>query len=134
ADGPLPAVHRLAVEERGAAGIVSAFPNQRTAWSGLDPDLVRWGHLSPYQGANRFAFMVSPRTAGALREELARGPVKLAARVRAKLAPATFDVVSASIAGSDPAAGDIVLTAHLCHQSAGANDNASGSAALLGVA
>ncbi|HWO24052.1 MAG TPA: DUF4910 domain-containing protein [Kofleriaceae bacterium] len=134
ADGPLAVVHRLAVEERGAAGIVSVFPNQRTAWSGMDPDLVRWGHLSPYQTANRFAFMISPRTAGALRQELGRGPVRLAARVRAKMVPASFDVVSATIAGTDAAAGEIVLTAHLCHQMAGANDNASGSAALLGVA
>jgi len=134
ADGPLAVVHRLAVEDRGAAGIVSDFPNQRTAWSGLDPDLVRWGHLSPYQTANRFAFMISPRTAGALRQKLAHGAVRLAAHVRAKLVPASFDVVSATVAGSDAAAGEIVLTAHLCHQSAGANDNASGSAALLGVA
>ena len=134
ADGPLPAVHRLAVEERGAAGIVSDFPNQRTAWSGLDPDLVRWGHLSPYQTANRFAFMISPRTAGALRQELAHGAVRLAAHVQARMVPASFDIVSATIAGSDPAAGDIVLTAHMCHQLAGANDNASGSAALVGVA
>jgi aminopeptidase YwaD len=134
ADGPLPAVHRLAVEERGAVGIVSVFPNQRTAWSGLDPDLVRWGHLSPYQTANRFAFMISPRMAGTLRQELARGAVRLTARVRAKMVPASFDVVSATIPGTDAAAGDIVLTAHLCHQLAGANDNASGSAALLGVA
>ncbi len=134
ADGPLPVVHRLAVEERGAAGIVSDFPNQRTAWSGLDPDLVRWGHLSPYQTANRFAFMVSPRTAGALRQELAQKAVRLAAHVQAKMVPASFDVVSATIAGTDAAAGEIVLTAHLCHQLAGANDNASGSAALLGAA
>jgi aminopeptidase YwaD len=134
ADGALAVVHRLAVEERGAAGIVSVYPNQRTAWSGLDPDLVRWGHLSPYQTANRFAFMISPRMAGALRAELARGAVRLSARVRAKMVAASYDVVSATIAGSDAAAGDIVLTAHLCHQLAGANDNASGSAALLGVA
>ncbi|HEU4726315.1 MAG TPA: DUF4910 domain-containing protein [Kofleriaceae bacterium] len=134
ADGPLPEVHRRAVEERGAAGIVSDFPNQRTAWSGLDPDLVRWGHLSPYQTANRFAFMVSRRTAGGLRAELARGAVRLTAHVQARMVPASFDVVSATIAGSDPTAGDIVLTAHMCHELAGANDNASGSAALVGVA
>jgi len=134
ADGPLAVVHRLAVEERGAAGIVSDFPNQRTAWSGLDPDLVRWGHLSPYQTANRFAFMVSPRTAAALRQELAQKPVRLGAHVQARMVPASFDVVSATIAGTDAAAGEIVLTAHLCHQLAGANDNASGSAALLGAA
>jgi hypothetical protein len=134
ADGPLPAVHRLAVEQRGALGIVSDFPNQHTAWSGLDPDLVRWGHLSPYQTANKFAFMISPKIAAALRKELAAGAVKLTARVRAKMVPASFDVVSATIPGSDPTAGEIVLTAHLCHELAGANDNASGSAALLGVA
>lgn len=137
ADGPLPAVHRLAVEERGAAGFVSVFPNQHTAWSGSDPDLVRWGHLSPYQRANRFAFMISPRQAAALRQELARGPVRLSAKVKAKMVAASYDIVSATIAGSDAAAGEageIVLTAHLCHQLAGANDNASGSAALLGVA
>lgn len=134
AGGPLPAVHKLAVEERGAAGIVSYFPNQQTAWSGLDKDLVRWGHLSPYQRANRFAFMISPRTAAALREELGRGAVRLSAKVKAKMVEASFDIVSATIAGSDAAAGEIVLTAHLCHQLAGANDNASGSAALLGVA
>jgi aminopeptidase YwaD len=134
ADGALAAVHRLAVEERGAAGIVSDFPNQRTAWSGLDPDLVRWGHLSPYQTANRFAFMISPRTSAALRKELARGQVRLAAPVRGKMVPASFDVVSATIPGSDASAGEIILTAHLCHELAGANDNASGSAALLGVA
>src|SRR5262249_47266678 len=110
------------------------YPNQRTAWSGADPDLVRWGHLSPYQTANRFAFMLSPRQAGELRAELARGAVTLKAHVRARMVAASFDVVSATIPGADAAAGEIVLTAHLCHESAGANDNASGSAALLGVA
>jgi aminopeptidase YwaD len=134
AGGPVATVHQRAVEQRGAAGIVSVFGNQRTAWSGQDLDQVRWGHLSPYVTANRFAFMVSPRTAAMLRGALARGAVRLAAHVRARMLPASYDVVSATITGSDPAAGDIVLTAHLCHQSAGANDNASGSATLLGVA
>src|SRR5262249_50878641 len=46
ASGPLPAVHRAACEERGAVGFLSDFPNQTTAWSGDDRDLVRWGHLS----------------------------------------------------------------------------------------
>jgi aminopeptidase YwaD len=134
AGGPLPEVHRMAVEERGAAGIVSDFPNQKTAWSGLDAELIRWGHLSPYQTANRFAFMVSPQTSSALRRELGRGAVRLRAHVRGRMVPASFDVVTATVPGTDAAAGEIVLTAHLCHESAGANDNASGSAALLGVA
>ena len=135
ADGPLPAVHRLACEERRAAGFLSAFPNQTTAWSGEDRDLVRWGHLSPYRLDNRFAFMVSKRQAEELRSRLAAGDrIVLRAKIAARMTPATYDVVSATIPGSDRSAGEIVLTAHLCHESAGANDNASGSAALLEIA
>ena len=135
ADGPLPSVHRRACEERGAAGFLSDFPNQTTAWSGDDRDLVRWGHLSPYQTANRFAFMVSKRRAEDYRRRLAAGErIVLHAAVRAKMVPASFDVVSATIPGTDPSAREIVLTAHICHQSAGANDNASGSAAIFEVA
>ncbi len=135
ADGPLPAVHRLACEERNAAGFLSAFPNQTTAWSGEDRDLVRWGHLSPYRLDNRFAFMVSKRQAAEFRRRLAAGErIVLRATVAAKMNPATFDVVGATIPGSDRSAGEVVLTAHLCHQSAGANDNASGSAALFEIA
>jgi hypothetical protein len=135
ASGALPRVHRLAVEERGAAGLLSDYPNQTTAWSGDDRDLVRWGHLSPYQRQNRFAFMLSKRQATELRARLAEGErIVLRARVAARLVPASYEVVSAVLPGTDPAAGEVLLTAHLCHQSAGANDNASGSAAILEVA
>ncbi len=135
AGGELPRVHRLACEERGAAGFLSDYPNQASAWSGDDRDLVRWGHLSPYQTANRFAFMLSKRQADGYRLRLAVGErIRLRVRVRARMVPATYDVVSATIPGTDPAAGDILLTAHLCHESAGANDNASGSAAIFEVA
>ena len=135
ADGTLPTVHRLACEERGAAGFLSAYPNQATPWSGDDRDMVRWGHLSPYQLQNRFAFMVSKRQAEDFRARLAAGEkVVLHAAVKAKMVPATYDVVVATIPGTDPAAGEVVMTAHICHESAGANDNASGSAAILEVA
>ena len=135
ASGELAAVHRLAVLERGAVGILSDFPNQRSAWSGDDRDLVRWGHLSPYETRNRFAFMLSKRQSEELRARLRAGAaIVLHARVRATLRPATFDVVNATIQGTDPNAGEVVLAAHLCHQAAGANDNASGSAALLETA
>jgi len=135
ASGALPVVHRRAVEERGAAGFLSDHPNQRTAWSGDDRDLVRWGHLSPYQTRNTFAFMLSPRQSQELRSRLAAGErITLHARVRARMVPATYDVVTATIAGRERPAEEVVLTAHLCHESAGANDNASGSAAILEVA
>jgi hypothetical protein len=135
ASGPLPAVHREAVVERGAAGFLSDFPNQTTAWSGDDRDLVRWGHLSPYETRNRFAFMLSKRQAEALRARLVAGErVQVRVRVRAKMTAGTYDVVVATIPGTDMANEEVILTAHLCHQSAGANDNASGSAAIFEVA
>jgi hypothetical protein len=135
ASGPLPAAHRLACEERGAAGLLSDFPNQTTAWSGDDRDLVRWGHLSPYQTKNTFAFMLSKRQSAALRARLADGEkVVLRAYVRARMVPASYDVVSATIPGTEMPDQEVLLTAHLCHQSPGANDNASGSAAILEVA
>jgi hypothetical protein len=39
-------VHRLAVEERGAAG-AELLPQSAHGLVGDDPDLVRWGHLDP---------------------------------------------------------------------------------------
>jgi len=135
AGGPLPAVHRLAVEARGAAGILSYYPNQRTGWSGDDPDLVRWGHLDPANTKNTFAFMTSPRRARALEKRLAAGEaIRLRADVKARLVPDYFEVATGVIPGTDLAGEEIVLTCHLDHQSPGANDNASGAAAILEAA
>jgi hypothetical protein len=135
ASGEVARVHKAAVEARGALGFLSDYPNQTTAWSGEDRDLVRWGHLSPYQTHNTFAFMLSKRQSQELRRRLAAGEkIVVHAKVKARMVPATYDVVSATIPGTDPAAGEVVLTAHLCHESAGANDNASGSAAIFEAA
>ena len=135
AGGALPAVHREAVEERGALGILSYYPNQHTGWSGDDEDIVRWGHLDPKNARNRFAFMTNLRTARALEARLAAGEtIRLRAEVDARLVPANFEVVSATIPGTDLADEEIVFTCHLDHQSPGANDNASGAATILEVA
>lgn len=135
AGGSLRAVHREAVEERNAAGILSYYPNQTTGWSGDDPDLVRWGHLDPANQRNRFAFMTSPRRASELASRLASGEtILLRADVEAKLVPDNFEVVTAVIPGSDLREEEIVFTCHLDHQSPGANDNASGAATILEVA
>ena len=40
-------------------------------------------------------------------------------------------MVTGVIRGTDPAAGEIVYSCHLCHQKPGANDNASGAATIL---
>ena len=125
ADGVLSGVQELAVMKFGAAGIVSDMPNQATAWSGLDASLVRWGHLNA-RLPKGFAFMVSRATAMALRTQLAAGGITLDAHVKAEVLPGHWTVVTATIPGLDPKAGEIVYSCHLDHERPGANDNGSG--------
>jgi len=130
-------VARLAVDRFGAAGIVSHARNQRTAWWGDNPDLVRWGHLDTFAANPTFAFMISPRQAAQYRERLARGEtIRLEARVRAGQHAGPFEVLTATIPGSDPVlrSEEIVYSCHLDHQRPGANDNASGCVTILEVA
>ncbi len=131
ADGVLATVQRMAVMQYGAVGIVSDMPNQTTAWSGLDTNIVRWGHLDALL-PNGFAFMVSRATATALRAQLTSGrPVMLSAHVKAKVTNGHWTVVTATIPGTDPHAGEVVYSCHLDHQRPGANDNASGCVTIL---
>jgi hypothetical protein len=131
ADGVLSIVQREAVLKYGAAGIVSDMPNQSTAWSGLDLNIVRWGHLDATlpQG---FAFMVSRATARDLRAQIEGGhPVVLGAHVKAEVGPGHWTVVTGIIAGTDPKAGEVIYSCHLDHQRPGANDNGSGCVTIL---
>jgi aminopeptidase YwaD len=127
----------LGIERFGAAGIVSYAPNQRSAWWQEDETLVRWGHLATFPPPKTFAFMVSLRQARDWQERMARGErVRLRASVRAGQEPGSYDIVTAVIPGADPAVRgeEIVLSCHLDHQQPGANDNASGCAAILETA
>jgi hypothetical protein len=127
----------LAVGAHGAAGIVSDAQNQRTAWWGEDQSLVRWGHLDTFAAHPTFAFMVSPAQARAWRDRLARGEaVRLHAKVVAGQHDGPLELAMASLPGADPALREqeIVFSCHLDHPSPGANDNASGCAAILEVA
>ena len=131
ADDVLVEVQVLAVMKRGAAGIVNDMPNQSTAWSGTDPTLVRWGHLDARQPRG-FAFMISKATATALRAQMAAGhSVMLRAQVQAQVGPGHWTVVTATIPGADPRAGEIVYSCHFDHERPGANDNGSGCETIL---
>lgn len=131
ADGSLSQVQRLAIIAHGAAGIVSDMPNQRTAWSGENEELVRWGHLDASLPSG-FAFMISRATAKSLRQTLAKGEtIRLQASVTAEVGPGQWSVVSAIIPGQDSSAGEIVYSCHLDHQRPGANDNGSGCVTIL---
>jgi hypothetical protein len=128
--------HRLAVEDRGAAGLVSYNSNQVSGWWRDDQDLVRWGHLDARGRRNTFAIMISLREARSLQDRLARGErIRLHAVVRAGNDDALpYETLVATIPGIDSSAGDIVFSCHLDHQKPGANDNASGCSANLEIA
>jgi hypothetical protein len=131
------AVQDLAVGKFGAVGIVSYAQNQRTAWSGEDENLIRWGHLETFPPNKTFGFMVSLKTARGFMERLGKGEtITLHAVVKVGQHPGNYEVVTATIPGADPKLKDeeIAFTCHLDHQRPGANDNASGCVAILEVA
>ena len=131
------AVQDLAVGKYGAVGIVSYAQNQKTAWSGEDENLIRWGHLETFSANKTFGFMVSLKTARSLQARLAAGEkIKLHAVVRAGQHAGNYEVVTATIPGADPKlkAEEIAFSCHLDHQRPGANDNASGCVTILEVA
>jgi aminopeptidase YwaD len=130
-------VERLAIEQFGAAGIISYAQNQPTAWSGEDENLIRWGHLESFPKAPTFAFMVSLKRAREFRQRLAKGEtIRLHATVRAGRHQGFYEVVTGTIPGADPRLREeeIVFSCHLDHERPGANDNASGCVTILEVA
>ena len=131
------AVQDLAVGKFGAVGIVSYAQNQKTAWWGEDENLIRWGHLETFSPNKTFAFMVSLKTARAMRARFAKGEkILLHAIVKAGQHPGYYEVVTATIPGADPKLKDeeIAFSCHLDHQRPGANDNASGCVTILELA
>ena len=130
-------VASLAIERFGASAIVSYAQNQRTAWWGENENLIRWGHLDTFAPKPTFAFMISLKQARNFQVRLAAGEkIRLQATVRAGKHPGFYDIATATIPGSDPSLRreEIAFSCHLDHQRPGANDNASGSVAILEVA
>ena len=129
--GRIELVHRLAVLERGAAGVIS----YRGYYLDDFPDLVTWDHLFTFEKNGRtstFGFCVSKRLGRELQRLLRDGrKVILRADVKADLSPGEFGVVEGSIPGREFPDQEVWFIAHLDHANPGANDNASGSAAVL---
>ncbi len=130
-------VAKLAVAKYGAAGILSYAQNQRTAWWRENENLVRWGHLDSFSDAPAFAFMLALKQARALQARMSAGEtIMLQATVRAGKHEGFYEVVTAAIPGADARLKEeeIAFSCHLDHQLPGANDNASGSMAILEIA
>ncbi|MFC1544303.1 DUF4910 domain-containing protein [Gemmatimonadota bacterium] len=126
-------VHRLAVLRHGAVGVVCWNDNPD------HPDQVRYTGMWPKAGEReriRWGFNVSYRTGQMLKQMLTENEdVRLHAEVlEGNLQDGALDVVSATIPGARFTDGEILLLAHLDHPKPSANDNASGSAAMLEIA
>jgi aminopeptidase YwaD len=129
------AVVDLAVGEKGAAGIISYAPNQRSAWWKEDDRLVRWGHVGSFPETRSFGFMISLGEARRLQQRLAAGEeVLFHAKVEAGHDNGHYEFVTAEIMGTDRKDEIIHYTCHLDHPRPGANDNASGCVAILETA
>jgi hypothetical protein len=134
-------VYERAVTREGAAGIVSS-------WSAPDFDLLNrrpgdfidqlgWqvvpGRVAA--GLGHFGFALSARRAQELRAIMQQGKtLRVHAVVDAEFVPSNLEVVTGLIPGSTYPNEEIIVTAHLDHYKPGANDNASGSAAILEMA
>lgn len=135
------AVFRRAVTKEGAAGIVSSWSvpdfDQLNRRPGDFPDQVGWQRI-PAEYTERpghFAFALSARSVQELRIIMRQGKaLHVHAIVDAELLPGNLEVVSGTIPGAAYPNEEIVVTAHLDHYKPGANDNASGSAAILEMA
>ncbi|MCI0411261.1 DUF4910 domain-containing protein [bacterium] len=130
-------VVRWAIDQYGAAGIISYAQNQKTAWWAEDENLLRWGHVGTFNKKPAFAFMITLKQARAFQKRLFAGEkIELHAKVVAGQHSGAYQVLTAVIPGADPQLKEqeIVFSCHLDHPRPGANDNASGCATILEVA
>jgi aminopeptidase YwaD len=118
--------------QRGAVGVLGTGSQA----PGAKADQIGWTSISPAADTGGFAFALSQRQFLELRDLIERGQKVVArAHVRAKTYPGRMNVVSASIPGTDPTAGELILVAHAFETIAtpGANDNCTGVGTVLEI-
>lgn len=129
-------VHRLAVLKHGAKAVVCYLDDDRAK---DHPDMLQYTGMWPKtEELERvtFGFNLSHRQGEKLRDLILSGK-KVVVKGQVKgigLEPYFMDVVVARLRGSEKPDEEIVLSAHLDHPKESANDNASGSAAILDIA
>jgi aminopeptidase YwaD len=129
-------VHRQAVIEHGAAAVVCYLDDSRAQEY---PDMLQYTGMWPLTEELEhvtFGFNITNRQGEGLRRLLEAGRhVVLHGRVTGiGLEPYFMDIVVARIEGSELPDEVLVYAAHLDHPKESANDNASGSGAMLDMA
>jgi len=126
-------VVRAAVIKRGAVGVV-IYPEMDDRAD--HPDMVRYNGIWPTAAelnTTAGGFMISLNQYAMLTRMMAGGRVRVRATIDATLQPGTLTLVHASIKGTEHPEQEVLLSAHLDHPKWSANDNASGSAALMEI-
>lgn len=129
-------VHRLAVLKYGAKAVVCYLDDERAKYY---PDMLQYTGMWPTTAELSrvtFGFNLTNRQGTKLKALLQAGrKVVLHGWVKGiGLEPYFMDVVVALIRGDDKPGEELVFSAHLDHPKESANDNASGSAAILDIA
>jgi len=129
-------VHRLAVIKYGAAAVVCYLDDERAA---DHPDMLQYTGMWPLTEELEhvtFGFNLTNRQGEKLREMVESGErvVLHGSASGIGLEPYFMDVPVARIEGSEKPDEELVFAAHLDHPKESANDNASGSAAMLDIA
>jgi aminopeptidase YwaD len=129
-----------AVFQRKALGVISYYTIdfQKTRRPADYENQITWSSI-PYNDYKSkkptFAFMISYRMALDLKEMLHQNiKVTIAAKIKARTFSGNYEIVTAEIPGKIKTEEEILFIAHLDHYKPGANDNASGSAAILEIA
>lgn len=133
--GSISMVHSLAVA-KGAAGVIS-FNSPRPQEAPLAIPITGIGSRRGGDSNAKFGFFLPPREGILLRDRLMRGEkIKVRAVVEVQNLDYNLEVTSCVIPGTDPSAGEVIFSAHIFEGlvKMGANDNISGSAAILEIA
>ena len=133
---PAQRLHERAVVERGASGLVAygrrLMPPVRTE----EHDRDSLAYTSFWWLGDRprgWGVVVSPARAAELRERLAAGEsLEVEVDFDCERYVGETTLLTTTVPGTLP--GEVLVTGHLCHPQPGANDNASGAAAVLETA
>jgi hypothetical protein len=126
-------VHQTACLDKGALGVISIQGTRPL----FDPLQIGWANVrgTPDKPA-KFAFQIPPREGEFLKRRLQAGEkITVNAKVESATRPFTTQDVVWHIPGTDPAAGEIIFSAHLFegYVKQGGNDDISGTASVLEI-
>jgi hypothetical protein len=143
-EGSMGQVYNIACNQKGALGIVAIamskpyFDPLQMPWAsiggGRRPVPGTAGGQPAEQPKPKFGFQLPVREGDILKQRLmANEKITVQAKVKSNQVKYNMEVVTTSIPGSDPNAGEVIFSAHSFEgiSKQGANDNTSGSAAIL---